>query len=558
VGQGLHTVAAQEPGTLPGTVIGEQKLASSTGGFTGALDNADRFGHALAAIGDLDGDGLGELAVGAPEDDDGGVNRGALWVLFLERAGTARAQAKISSSEGGFPGAIDNTDRFGCAVAGLGGLDGDGTREIAVGAEQDDDGGLNRGAVWILSLDAAGQVAAARKVSQASGGFTGLLRDGDLFGHALAALGDLDGDGVGELAVGANLDDEGGSGRGAVWVLFLDAQGAVVRQTKVAATSGGFTGPLHDGDRFGSSLARLGDLDGDGTPELAVGAQQDDDGGLNRGAVWILFLRPDGTVRAETKLSAPSGLAIDDSDHFGSSLASPGDVNGDGTGDLAVGALLDDDGGPNRGAVWLLFLASDGTLAGSRKISSLAGGLTGPLASNSFFGSALAALGDLDGDRMLDLAVGAVGDDTGGVDRGASWVLFLESAELSVLVVRNGLGVNPLLLSADEAPAVGSTWEVDVDCRGFNNGVVIHQVTDQPLDGPLQGRLGQRLIDWSRPCFLRVVVRHSGAETVLCHRVPADAGLVGLPFYSQAHVTGRGGARLTNALDGEFLLSELR
>jgi len=338
-----------------------------------------------------------------------------------------------------------------------------------------------------------------------------------------------------------------------VWVLFLDAQGNVKRQTKISSTSGGFAGPLHDGDRFGTALACLGDLDGDGTTELAVGADQDDDGFFNAGAVWVLSLRPDGTVQDSTKLSFSSGLPLGFTDQFGSSLAAPGDVDGDGTNDLAVGAVLDDDGSANCGAIWILFLESDGGLKGLQKISALEGGFTGSLGSLAFFGTSIAALGDLNGDRMLDLVVGAEGDDTGGNERGASWVLFLETAVPSTLVVRNGLGVNPLLLSAEEAPAVGATWEVNVDCRGFHNGVVIHLVVDEPWEGPVRGRLGQRLIDWSRPCFLRAVVRHYGTQMSLFHRVPAKSALLGRSFYSQAHVTGRGGARLTNALDGEFV-----
>jgi hypothetical protein len=174
------------------------------------------------------------------------------------------------------------------------------------------------------------------------------------------------------------------------------------------------------------------------------------------------------------------------------------------------------------------------------------------VASGAFFGTSLAALGDVNGDGKLDLAVGAEGDDTGGTDRGALWILFLESEALPPLVVRNGRGLNPVILSAVEAPAVGTTWEVRVDCRAFNQGLVFHQVTDRPIEGCVYGRLGELLIDLRRPWLLRVVARHLGAETSLFHAVPAVPALVGLPFYSQAFVTGGGRPRFTNALDGEF------
>ena len=85
--------------------------------------------------------------------------------------------------------------------------------------------------------------------------------------------------------------------------------------------------------------------------------------------------------------------------------------------------------------------------------------------------------------------------------------------------------------------------------------MIIHLVVDAPLEGHLEGRLGQRLIDWSRLPLSRVIARHRGTQTSLFHAVPPDPALIGLPFYSQAHVTGRGGAKLTNALDGEFVRS---
>lgn len=551
VGLGLFAQAgrAQEMGT----VLGEQKIAAGTGGFTGGLDAGDDFGQGLAAAGDVDGDEVVDLVVAAPDDDDGGSNRGAVWVLFLNPDGTVREQAKISSLQGGFAGPLDNVDRFGSAVAALGDRDGDGRPELAVGAELDDDGGLNRGAVWILSLEPDGRVGAASKISASSAGFTGVLREGDRFGRSLASLADLDGDGLSELAVGANGDRDGGTGRGAVWVLFLDAQGGVKQHTKISSTSGSFAGPLRDGDRFGTALSSPGDLDKDGIPELAVGADLDNDGGTDCGAAWILFLKPEGSVRTQAKLSILSGLGLHSSDQFGASLVAPGDVDGDDTVDLVVGAPLDDDGGQKRGALWVLFLRPDGGLKGAQKISATTGGLTGPLANSAFFGTALTALGDLDGDRKLDLVAGAVGDDTGGTDCGALWVLFLESATPPLLVVRNGLGINPLLLSADAAPAVGGKWQVHVDCRGFGKGIVIHQVGARPMDGPVLGKLGQILIDWGRPCFVRAVARHRGTDTRLYHCVPANPALVGLGFYSQALVTGRYGAKLTNALDGEFV-----
>ena len=143
-------------------------------------------------------------------------------------------------------------------------------------------------------MRADGTVKSEQKISDTAGGFTGLLDDGDHFGNAIASLGDLDGDGVSDLAVGATGDDDGGTNRGAVWILFMKADGTVLSEQKISDTVGGFTGVLDSeslfGDLFGSDVFSLGDLDGDGVIDLAVGEFRDDDGGTNRGAVWILFL----------------------------------------------------------------------------------------------------------------------------------------------------------------------------------------------------------------------------------------------------------------------------
>ena len=324
------------------------KISDTEGNFTGTLDDGDAFGEGLTAIGDLDGDGVSDLAVGASFDDDGGNGRGAVWVLFLNNDSTVKSHQKISGTEGNFHGVLDNTDNFGRAIAPLGDLDGDGVLDLAVSAPRDDDGGINRGAVWILFLDTDGAVKSHQKISSTSGGFTGNLEDFDAFGSSLALLGDLDGDGVVDLAVGASGDDDGGSDRGAVWVLFLNANGTVKSHQKISGTEGGFTGVLDDDDEVGKSVAVLGDLDRDGVADLAVGAEGDDDGGSNRGAVWILFLNSDGTVKSHQKISSTEGEFtgdLVDGDWFSSGIALLSDLDGDGVDDLAVGADGDDDAG---------------------------------------------------------------------------------------------------------------------------------------------------------------------------------------------------------------------
>ncbi len=408
-------------------VESHQKISDTEGSFTGLLSDWDVFGNALAWLGDFDGDGSGDLLVGARGDDGAGWERGAVWVLLLNGDGTVKSQHRISDNGGGFAGALDDEDYFGISVASLGDLDGDAVGDIAVGAFRDDDGGLNRGAVWVLFLNADATVKGHRKISGTAGNFSGALDDGDAFGISVATLGDLDGDGTTDLAVGAALDDDGGANRGAIWLLFLNPDGTVKSHQKISSTVGGFGGALDDGDQL-SAVTSVGDCDGDGTTDLAVGAGLDDDGGVNRGAIWLLFLNPGGTVKSHQKISSTEGGfsgPLHDDDYFGSSLASLGDFSGDGTVDIVVGAHADDDGGYNRGAVWMLFLNSDGTVHSHRKISGTAGGFTGTLKDEDYFGVSLASLGDLESDGTVDISVGAHWDDDGGQNRGSVWVLSL-------------------------------------------------------------------------------------------------------------------------------------
>ena len=204
---------ASAPSAQVGTVVSEQKISEAVGGFGGVLGGS-QFGWSVASLGDLDGDGVTDLAVGAITDNDGGTFQGAVWILFLNPDGTVASEQKISETAGGFGGTLDPSDLFGASVASLGDLDGDGVTDLAVGAYRDDDGSTDQGAVWILFLNPDGTVASEQKVSETAGGFGGTLDPSDLFGLSVASLGDLDGDGVTDLAVGALWDDDGGRTRG--------------------------------------------------------------------------------------------------------------------------------------------------------------------------------------------------------------------------------------------------------------------------------------------------------------------------------------------------------
>ena len=126
--------------------------------------------------------------------------------------------------------------------------------------------------------------------------------DGDTFGNEIGLIGDFDGDGINDIIIGATEDDDGGKDRGAVYILFLNKDGTVKEYQKISDTEGNFEGEIEFRDYFGRDIDDIGDLDGDGINELAVGVYRNDNGGKDRGAVYILFLNKDGTVKEYQKI----------------------------------------------------------------------------------------------------------------------------------------------------------------------------------------------------------------------------------------------------------------
>ena len=414
--------------TSDGTVDDEHKLSATQGGFVGSLGDGDLFGWAIASPGDIDNDGVDDAVIGIRLDDDGGTDAGAVWIVFMKSDGTVKDQQKISDTKGSFTGDLDPSDNFGSSVAALGDMNGDGVEDIAVGAMDDDDGGPARGAIWILFLNSDGSVKGHQKISSEEGLFNGQLKDSDAFGRSIAALGDVDGDGVMDLAVGAYGDDDGSQDAGAVWILFMTADGKVKHQQKISDESGDLDGEIQKQDLFGTSLAALGDIDGDDVPDLAVGAPFDNAGGFDRGSVWILTLNTNGTVKTDTKIA--SGLGgfggdINDDEYFGDAIAVLGDLNADGVREIAVGASGTDENGADKGAIWILFMGQDHSVIDEKKVGIISGGLAITLDDYDFFGAALGSYGAIDGTDPPKILVGAWGDDDGGGDKGAAYLLDL-------------------------------------------------------------------------------------------------------------------------------------
>jgi len=550
-----------------GGLKANQKISMTSGNLGVQLDTRDQFGRALAPLGDLDGDGIPDLAAGACRDDDGGVNRGSIYVLFLKRDGTVKARQKISDTAGNFTGVLEDLDEFGRSIANLGDLDQDGVVDVAVGAIGDDDGGVDmKGAVWVLFLNADGTVKRHQKISDTAGNFQGIIAGGDIFGFSAECLGDVNGDGIQDLAVGTPKDDDGGVRKGAVWILFMKRDGTVLGHRKISDVANGYG--LQEGNEFGSSMAGLGDLDGDGVPDMAVGAPLDDGLLDDQGAVWINFLNPDGSVKSKLKINDISGNFqgnLADGDWLGMALATMPDLDGDGRIELAVGARFDDDGGLNTGSVWILFLAGQQNVAPTPAfVLEPASGLA-PL--NVLFDDRSSAgaqswswdFGDGASSLLRDPAhlyttAGARTVTLTVSGPGGSASLVVEDAVLvqqpALAVFRNGSGANDDCYATAELPVLGTTWHATIDASD-HPGAGMTFILGSSAAATTPTPFGEFLVRLPGQGALRLfVLAAPSGGGVAQHQlaIPNNLALVGRTAYTQGLILG-GGLELCNALD---------
>jgi uncharacterized repeat protein (TIGR01451 family) len=355
--------------TRNGTVRGTQEIGAGRGNFTATLGFAPNFGFQATGIGDLNGDGIIDLAISAISDNSGNNSFGAVYILFMNRNGLVQSHQKISNSTGNFTLPFSSQgSSFGTGLANIGDIDGDGLPELAVGARNDPDGGSQRGAVYIISPKSDGVLRRATKISNTSGNFTFPLINATLFGSSVAGIGDLDGDGITEIAVGAIQGNESSfnneTGLGAVYILALNSTGGVRDQARISNLSGNFSDRLEPGGAFGSSVAGIGDLDGDGVLDIIVGSPAYNVNGAfqnNRGGVHILFMNNLTHIQRTVLISNGTvGLTPFNSnaESFGTSVSVFNDLNGDGVQDLVVGSLNTVPASGGDGSINILFMNS--------------------------------------------------------------------------------------------------------------------------------------------------------------------------------------------------------
>ena len=294
--------------------VGSNYQAGRVRAYSGAngtvmleVDGSDFFGYfgaALAGVGDVDGDGVPDLAVGEPGNNQNGGLNGAAH-LYSGASGTL-----LRSYYGNL------RDNLGATLCAAGDVDADGVPDLLVGAPREDGAYINQGGAWALS----------------GADFTPLQHitgwaDNDAMGTALAAVGDWNGDGHADFAVGAPA---------------AFSSGVVVVVSGKTGQNLAWLNAGYGGVGYGAVLA-AGDFDGDAALELAVGMSSNNTTGPGAGSVKV-HDGPSGVLLEG--FTGPGQFAF-----FGAALAMPGDCDGDGRGELIVGVPGSNAGGLYSGEV---------------------------------------------------------------------------------------------------------------------------------------------------------------------------------------------------------------
>ena len=356
----------------------------------------DEAGAQVALIEDLDGDGFDDLLVSSRASDRGALDAGAVYLVH----GPATGAFDLGDADAILVGATERAYLGELSVGRVGDLNGDGVGDVAAGAWGADAGSLDVGLVAVFF----GPVAGLATTDDAALTITGDALF-DQAGGAGTYPGDLDGDGVDDLVVAVPGAD--------LVVAFLGTQAA----GSLAVSDADLRLTGLPGDGFGASVA-AGDIDGDGLLEVVVGAPFHDDGARSTGALFGFA----GPVRTN-RLYSSAAFTVSGGEEQTQLGRSPGgvatgDTNGDGADELVVGSIFDDGGGNRAGAATLWF----GPLTGTQSLSDAWRTVQGE-APDDALGAAV-AIGDLDGDGLGDLVLGAPQQDAGPSDAGATYLFF--------------------------------------------------------------------------------------------------------------------------------------
>ena len=400
---------------------------------TGQREHA-HLGHSVAAAGDVDGDGFADVVVGAPHCSARGSRAGRALVFRGGPAGLSGGPEWVCDGEQ--PAAM-----FGVSVAGAGDVNGDGYADIVVGSSSFTGRERNEGRAFIFlgSRDGPGETPL-----WCAGGD----RQPTHFGCSVAGAGDVNGDGFDDVVVGARDFSASAAGSGRASVFHGSVQGIAARPAWSAEGD-------HEDGHLGWSVAAAGDVNRDGYADIVVGAPFVDGRGVDNGRACVLYGTPDA-LSAAAPWTAAGGQPEAE---MGRSVAFAGDVNGDGYDDVIVGAPGFDAGGVDAGRAFV-FHGSEGGL------DPVAAWHADGAHEGARLGAAVASAGDVNSDGYADVIVGAPGASAGARAGGQALVYLGSSEGLAA-------GAAWTVAGSQEAAHLGAAvTAADLDGDGFSDVVV--------------------------------------------------------------------------------------
>lgn len=402
-------------------------IASGIGGFVvaGNEQNA-RSGTSVSGAGDVNGDGLDDIIIGAPEADfNGEENVGRSYVVFGKTNTIAVSLEQIAAGVGGFVINGEGSDnRFGESVSGAGDVNGDGLDDVVIGASGvDSESG--RGYVVFGRVETT-PISAVQLVSGMGGFILIAENDNDHVGVSVSGAGDVNHDGLDDVIVGAPEADPGGSLSGRSYVVFGRRNDtSSIGLSTLASSNQGFA---IDGAslnlRTGTIVASAGDMNGDDFADVIVGS--DSSSTTVRDESYVVFGKAGTstvTLDFEEGLEGFSirGELVDD--RAGRSINKAGDVDGDGVEDLVAGAIrVNGNGTVFTGRAYVIRGEETPTHV---ELEDVAGGSGGQAFNGEevgdFFGRSVGTAGDVNGDGLADVIIGADGANQ---DDGRGYVIF--------------------------------------------------------------------------------------------------------------------------------------